>query len=342
MALRRVTLQDIADACGLSRNTVSKVFNDRGAVQEATRQIVLKKAQELGYVQLPEEMPALPAVGGKSVALLTQRKLLSHNFGAYFITSFTNQISRAGYTLQIYEISPEETARKDLPPQLNLEDTAGFLCMELFDRDYQAALCALQKPTVFVDGFPRTNLTAMTCDRISMENVSSEFALVGRMIAAGARRIGFVGDREHCNSFFERWLGFWSALTEAGLQPDESLCILAEDGDCYSDTDWLIAQMEAMPTLPDAFACANDFLAIHLMTALKKKGLRIPEDVMVTGFDGSPEAAVIEPRLTTAQIPGAEIGQRAAAMLIERIHQPDAPYFMTYVNTTPIWGGSTR
>ncbi len=342
MALRRVTIQDIADACGLSRNTVSKVFNGRGTVQEATRQIVLKKAQELGYIQLPEEMPVLPAVGGKSVALLTQRKPLSHNFGAYFITSFTNQISRAGYTLQIYEISPGETARKDLPPQLNLEDTAGLLGIELFDRDYQDMLCTLQKPTVFVDGFPRMNLAVMTCDRISMENVSSEFALVNRMIAAGAKRIGFVGDRLHCNSFFERWFGFWSALTEAGLQPDERLCILAEDGICYSDTDWLLSQLDAMPKMPDAFTCANDFLAIHLMTALKRRGLRIPEDVMVTGFDGSPEAAVIEPRLTTAQIPGTEIGRRAASMLIERISQPDAPFRMVYVNTAPIWGGSTR
>ena len=342
MALRRVTIQDIADACGLSRNTVSKVFNGRGAVQEATRQAVLRKAQELGYGQFPEEMSVAPMAGGKSVALLTQRKLLSHNFGAFFITSFTDAISRSGYTIKMYEISTEELTGKTLPPHLNLEDTAGFLGIELFDREYQEMICTLQKPTVFVDGYARVNLALRNCDMISMENISSELALVEHMINAGAKRIGFVGDKDHCNSFLERWWGCWTALSDAGLDLDPSCCILAPDGDCYGNTDWLLSQLDAMPTLPEGFACANDFLAIHLMTALKKKGVRVPEDVMITGFDGSTEASVVEPALTTAQIPSTEIGRRAASMLIERITQPDAPYRLTYVKTTPVWGGSTR
>ena len=84
MARKRITTQDIAQACGLSRNTVSKVFNDRGAVPEETRRLVLDKARQLGYTQLPAESGQ-----GRSIALLTQHKLLSHNFGAFFITSFT-------------------------------------------------------------------------------------------------------------------------------------------------------------------------------------------------------------------------------------------------------------
>ncbi len=66
-----------------------------------------------------------------------------------------------------------------------------------------------------------------------------------------------MGDREHCNSFFERWIGFEGALTEAGLQPDERLCILEKDGVCYGDTDWLLTRLDAMPVLPDDFACAT-------------------------------------------------------------------------------------
>ena len=63
--------------------------------------------------------------GGSNIALLTQHKLLSHNFGAFFITSFTDQICRTGYTVKIYEISPAEIAEKRLPPHLDLEETAG-------------------------------------------------------------------------------------------------------------------------------------------------------------------------------------------------------------------------
>jgi len=340
MARKRITMQHIADACGLSRNTVSKVFNGRGYVPEATRKLVLGKAVELGYSQSPEDA-AQPEAGGH-IALLTQHKLLSHNFGAFFITSFTDQICRAGYTVKMYEISAEEIAKRKLPPHLDLAETEGFLGIELFDRAYLDMICSLRKPTVFVDGYARASLLPISCDFVSMENIASETALVSRMIAAGARRLGFVGDVEHCNSFYERWTGFRMALGEAGLPVDRSLCILAEDSDAYGDTDWLLAQLSAMPELPDAFACANDYLAIHLMTALKKRGLSLPADVMVTGFDGSLEASVVEPSLTTAQIPSEEIGRLAASLLSERIRFPERSLRWTYVKTTPIWNKSTR
>ena len=341
MALKRITMQEIADACGLSRNTVSKVFNDRGSVPESTKKLVVSKARELGYYQY--------SAGGQSgkrqdgtIAVLTQHKLLSHNFGSYFITSFTDQISRSGYTMQMYEVSPEELAEKALPPRLVLERTVGILGIELFDRAYIDMVCSLDMPTVWVDGFPRAGKALMQCDFVSMENITSEAAIVERMISHGAKRLGFVGDCEHCNSFYERWVGFCTALGDAGIQVDRDLCILKEDSVLYQDTDWLIEQLVAMPSMPDAFACANDFLAIHLMTALKKLGVSIPNDVMVAGFDGSPEASIIEPSLTTARIPSADIGRFAATTLVKRIQQPDFPFHWTNVKTTPIWGDSTR
>jgi len=340
MARKRVTMQDIADACGLTRNTVSKIFNGRGSVPEATRQLVLEKARELGYHHQPEDTPE--TVKGVSIALLTQYKLLSHSFGSYFITSFTDQISRSGYTMKIYEVSPGELAAKRLPPHFVPEETAGILGIELFDRNYIEMICSLRKPTLFVDSFAQAGKNLLGCDFISMENIAGEAALTRRMIAAGARRLGFVGDIAHCNSFYERWVGFRAALGEAGLTVDPACCILEKDSDAYGDTAWLLRHLNAMLVLPDAFACANDYLAIHLMTALKKKGLKIPAEVMVAGFDGSVEASVVEPALATAQIPSAEIGRLAAALLSERIRFPEGLRRRIYVDTVPIWGGSIR
>ena len=339
MALKRITMQDIADACGLSRNTVSKIFNGRGSVPEATRQLVLDKARELGYHQRPADEDTGNR-GGGNIAVLTQHKLLSHNFGAFFITSFTDQVSRSGYTMKMYELSKAEIAARKLPPHLDLEATAGFLGIELFDREYLELLCSLEKPTVFVDGYARASRTPISCDFVSMENVASETVLVDRMIQRGARRIGFVGDWEHCNSFYERWIGYCMALRDASLPINRALCILDEDSESYGSVEWLLGKLSAMPQLPDAFACANDYLAIHLMSALKRMGLRIPADVMVAGFDGSLEASFVSPALSTAQIPSAEIGRLAASLLVERIRSPKAPFRWTYVKTTPIWGES--
>lgn len=343
MAHRRVTMQDIADACGLSRNTVSKIFNGRGAVPEATQQMVLQKAKDLGYYQVPEPAAAVSSLAesSKNIALLTSRMPSDYHFGTFFIPAFTERLSRAGYTLMMSEISPQEMSEKQLPPHVVMEHTAGILTIEMFDQDYLDMLCSLGLPCLSVDAGIKANLSPMLCDFISMESLSSSALLTSHVIAAGARRIGFVGDPQHCNSFRQRWLGFCDALSDAGLPLERELCILEEDSPSYSDEDWLLRRFQRMAVKPDALICANDFLAIHVMSTLKRFGLAIPNDIMVTGFDGTPQSAVVDPSLTTVQIPNNDIGRMAADILLERIKNPNRPYCSTYVKTSPVWRSST-
>ena len=341
MAYKRVTIQDIADACGLSRNTVSKIFNDRGAVPQATRQMVLQKAQELGYFQTVEEGPARQEAQTKSIALFTSQTPRDTHFGTFFLPAFTEHLSRAGYTLMMSEISPQEIRDRRLPAHVAIEQTAGILAIELFDQNYLDMLCSLGLPCISVDAGVEANLSPMLCDFCSMESLSSSALLTRHVIAAGARRVGFVGDPQHCNSFRQRWLGFCDALGDASLPLDRALCIIEEDGPFYSDEDWLLDRFQRMAVKPDALICANDFLAIHMMAALKRLGLAIPGDIMVTGFDGTPQSAVVEPSLTTVQIPNKDIGRMAADILLGRIKNPGRPYCSTYVKTTPVWRNST-
>ncbi len=342
MAHRRVTIQDIADACGLSRNTVSKVFNNRGTVPEATKRAVLQKAQELGYHQLPESSGSAPVGSGRNIALLTGNDPQGHSFGSLVITSFTDQTSRAGYNLKIYRVSEEEIKNFTLPPHLHLNETVGIIAIELFDKEYCDMLCTVDVPIVFIDSYANTGFSLLKSDLVTMENFASISFLTRHLIRCGATRFGFVGDITHCLSFEERWMGYRAALQEAGLSPIEAYSILSKDDAPYGDTDWLIDQLRSMPRIPDAFVCANDYLAIHLMTALKKMGLSVPNDVMVTGFDGSPEASVVEPALTTARIPSMSLGRIAADVLLNRIQNPDRPFMRTYVNTEPLLRDSTR
>ncbi|HIY22431.1 MAG TPA: LacI family DNA-binding transcriptional regulator [Candidatus Flavonifractor merdigallinarum] len=342
--IKRVTMQDIADACGLSRNTVSKIFNGRGSVPEVTRELVLSKAQELGYYQFgePDAAPSSPKTTRGNIALLTHSKPLNHNFGSRFITNFTDQICRSGFNLKMFEISEDEYREKRLPPHFVRSDISGILAFELFDRDYTQMVCDLELPTLFLDSYAGAPGELMRCDLVYMENYASAIALTQRQIQAGAQEIGFVGDISHCSSFRERWNGYRAALEDGGLPVRRELCILADDSEPYGDVDWVAEQLNAMPRIPDGFVCANDFLAIRIMQALRKQGLSVPEDVMITGFDGSPEASVITPSLTTAEIPSAAIGRLSADMLLERIATPTLPYRCSFVKTTPIWRDSVR
>ncbi|MBR3560078.1 MAG: LacI family DNA-binding transcriptional regulator [Oscillospiraceae bacterium] len=344
MPSKKVTMQDIADACGLSRNTVSKVFNGRGAVPPATQQRILQKAEELGYRQayksVPKQMTSTDY--SKSIALLTQRMPENYHFGTIFLPYFTQTLSRFGYTLMMYEISGEETERRVLPAHLNLAQTAGILCMELFDRQYQDMICSLGIPALFMDMFANAGTVPPKCDVLYMENVASTVSLTKHVIAQGARRLGFVGDINHCNSFYERWMGFRAALEESGLALERSLCILADDREPYHDPEWLGSKLREMPVMPDAFVCANDFLAIHMLAALKRLSLSVPNDVMLTGFDGLPQSGMTDPAITTAEIPSIDIARLAADILAGRIQNPERPCRITYVQTTPVWRASTH
>ncbi len=341
MTIKRVTMVDIAQACGLSRNTVSKIFNNRGAVPEATRQMVLNKAREMGYHMVPETEQSSPPVRAKSIALLTAHMPANNHFANFLIPAFADQLSRVGYTLTMFEISPEELKSKKLPSHLSLEQTAGILAIELFDREYHGMICSQGLPVLFVDSFYGATHSVLTCDILSMENTSSAYALCSHLIAAGARNIGFVGDFKHCSSFHARWQGFYAAMNDAGLTVNNSLCILDPDSDQYGDPDWFYSKIRTMPILPDAFICANDFLAINIMTTLKRHNIAVPRDVMVTGFDGLPQSAIVEPSLTTAQIPSVDIGRIAAETLLARIENPSRPFRRIYVTTTPKWRDST-
>ena len=232
MPSRRITMQDIADACGLSRNTVSKVFNNRGTVPQDTRNLVLQKAKELGYGFPADETPVSPRPVGH-IALLTRYLPSQLHYGTLFLSSFTDLISREGYTLKIYEISPEELEAKQFPPHFIPSQIAGIVGIELFDQDYIDMVSHLDIPMVLTDTPADAISTLMDCDRVTMENIAGIMALIRRLVKAGARRIGFVGDYNHCGSFRERWYGYRQGLMENGLRFDSQCCICEPDDSPY-------------------------------------------------------------------------------------------------------------
>ncbi len=349
MAIKRVTMQDIAAACNLSRNTVSKVFNNR-TVPESTRRLVLQKAQEMGYYPAPEESrpespaPSLPVHRGtapQTVVMLTSDMPTDYHFAMRFLPVFTERLSRAGYTLMMHEITPAELREKRLPAAMTLSQTAGILGTELFDRDYVKMLCSLDIPFLSVDGHPDATFSPMNCSYLLMENLGSSCYVTSQMIEDGAVRLGFVGDADHCISFRERWMGFTCAVEQAGMTVDRSLCILERDSSPYGSPEWLASQIRKMPERPDALLCANDFLAFNIMQALRLMGLSIPDDVRVAGFDSTPQSAMVDPPLTTVQIPNEDFGRMAADILLSLIQKPDIPCSLVYVKTTPVIRAST-
>lgn len=348
MNKRRITMQDIANELGLSRNTVSKAMNNTGSIADETREKILQTATEMGYKQfalfpqLPQASTPLAPQRSKEIALFTHSLLGTSHFGSRLLDSFQKKIGEFGYKLSIYMIRDYELEQLVYPANFNQAHTAGILCLELFSEAYSRFLCKQSTPILFVDTVVNHIDLNLSADLLYMENKTSSYMMLKSIVDQGYKNISFVGDYYHCQSFYERWNAYCHIMADQNLPVQNDNCILDNDSSPYSDESWLRNRIRLLPSLPDLFFCANDFLAISMLKALKAMNIAVPSDVMVCGFDNSPEATIIEPSLTTVNIPSSSMGYTAAEMLLSRIEHPKMPYRTTYIKTDIIYRASTN
>jgi LacI family transcriptional regulator len=161
------------------------------------------------------------------------------------------------------------------------------------------------------------------------------------LIGRGHTKLGFIGDISTCQSYQERWRGFCRALEEAGLTLEKDLCIIGGASHHYQYSEEIQKHLERIEQLPTAFVCANDRIAIYLTQVLKEKGIKIPAEVVIAGFDDIFEATVVEPNLTTVRIHKEELGKRAAEELLWRLRHPGRPVEVIRIATDIIFREST-
>ena len=346
----RVTIQDIASELQLSRNTVSKAINNTGVLADATREKILLKAAEMGYKQfayLPlfqedtakaAEHSILPS-DKREIAMLTTQFLSSSHFSSMMLDRFQSEIEHLHSCTTIHRISPIELKEKKLPSSLNIQRTAGIICIEVFDYDYAQMLCDLDVPLLFVDTPVMDMRPPLKADRLYMENRIEIQNAVAHMVQRGKKRISFAGDKNHCQSFFERYMAYKDAMEYFGLTEGLSTCAMPSGQQNYPVS--LYETIRRFKTMPDAFVCANDFVAMDLVKALNELGYSVPDDIWVCGFDDSQEASYFAPRLTSIHIHEQIMGYTAANLLMTRIEEPSLNYRTVYTETNLVLREST-
>ena len=346
----KVTIQDIASELQLSRNTVSKAINNTGVLADATREKILRKAAEMGYKQfayLPLFQEGAAKTAGLSIlpsdkreiAMLTTQFLSSSHFSSMMLDRFQSEIEHLHSCTTIHRISPIELKEKKLPSSLNIQRTAGIICIEVFDYDYAQMLCDLDVPLLFVDTPVMDMRPPLKADRLYMENRIEVQNAVAHMVQRGKKRISFAGDKNHCQSFFERYMAYKDAVEYFGLTEGLSTCAMPSGQQNYPVS--LYETIRRFKTMPDAFVCANDFVAMDLVKALNELGYSVPDDIWVCGFDDSQEASYFSPHLTSIHIHEQIMGYTAANLLMTRIEEPSLNYRTVYTETNLILREST-
>ena len=354
---KKTTIQDIADALGVSRNTVSKAINNTPGLAEATREIILRKAVEMGYKQfayvqalyqttsapeqrteLSRDVPAQnlsPDAARREIALLTPVYFSASHFASPMLDRLHQELLRLGYRLNTYHVSAEELREHRLPFAFQPEQVSAVVCIEMFDWAYDNMLCGLGLPILFVDGPPRVGGRSLPADQLYMDNSTELSRLLSALLRRGVRRIGFLGDYLHCQSFFERYITFRMAMALEGV-PVEERYILRANG-----ISELARGLEALEELPELFVCANDFVAYDALQILRRLGKRVPEDLMLCGFDDAPESRMVVPALTTVHIHTQAMAFSAAQLLLTRIREPSLDFRRLYTETDLVLREST-
>lgn len=211
------------------------------------------------------------------------------------------------------------------------------------DRNLKAlqTLRQAQVPVVFLDRRPPAGFDA---DYVGVDNVRAAEHVVNHLIRGGHRRIAHVTNLDTASTTAERLLGYQRALDKAQIPYDVAL-VRPDEGDHLDSPDpcgALVTELLSMPDPPTAVFAVNDLVAVHVVTSLRSRGIRVPEDMSVAGFDGTDRWSPGKPFLTSIRQPFERMGAEAVDLLLERIDKGATGAYKHVMLDAPLYvGGST-
>lgn len=342
--MKKVTIQDVAKELNLSRNTVSKALNNSNTVTYETRYLVIEKAYEMGYSKLSPAVLSQFKIqdkidGTKTIVVLARREISF--FMNNIIMGISDELNKYGCKLQFNFISEQD--EKSLTVPLDLQhDVSGILILSVFSKEFINQIMKKNLPTVFLDCPKNPETVNNYGDIIIYESKNCIKKITSSLIARGLKKIGFIGDATYCKTISDRYEGYLEALSAAGIPFDESIVAAYHNDRKFYKTEEVKKAVNKFAYMPEAIVCANDDIALDVIRCLKEKGLSVPQDVAVTGYDNVESMSHIEPFLTTVKVGNQRLGRRLVQQLIWRIENPTFPKEMVLINVEIIFRRSSE
>lgn len=320
MEHKKITIADIAEELKISRTTVSKALNG-GEVPPKTRRKVIDKAVELGYKSFNMVWPTTAQTQAKRILILSSRPVIYITFFIHLIRGIETDTADSNIELLQYTRRPNSPFHY-LADYINEFKVDGIICLEIFKQSFINEVLSLNIPCVFFDYAAESFEVACEFDVVLTENIQVVKSACRSLIGKGCKTFGYVGDITHCRSFYERALGMREALFAENLPYDPQYSILLPDAFPYGESHEMVKVVKGMKALPDCFVCANDFIAIGLMSALKKLKYPIPDRVRIFGFENSGDSKLMRPQLSTVHTGKTGLGRKLVEILLQRISDP--------------------
>lgn len=317
MEALNITRKEVAKAAGVSEATVSRVLNNVGPIAEKTRQKVLQAAKQLNYhPSAIAQRFARQKSGNIGVILPYVPKV--HLFSTYYFSEILSGIGEAvkkhGYDLLLLFRSPEEQLNYEIYFQTQKIDA----CIILGAKDDVNERTALDKLKKADYPFCLVNQQFEDAEfhGIDADHIQGSYDVVKHLIAQGAQRIAFVNGPLHYSNSRDRLSGYKKALHEEGIKLDSSILF---EGNYSHKSGYAFAKDIADISNLDAVFASNDRMAIGLMQGLKELGIIAGQQIALAGYDNSDTSKLIDPQVTTVDVPFFEMGKSAVHNVIEQL-----------------------
>ncbi|MFF2843674.1 LacI family DNA-binding transcriptional regulator [Paenarthrobacter sp. NPDC057981] len=308
----RATVKDVARRAGVSPKTVSNVMNGIVPVSGPTRLRVERAMQELDYV------PNLSARGlrnGRSGVIGLALPNLGTPFSAELAQSVVEVAHAQGWSVQIEETGSDPHREQELMTRARANLIDGLILNPVV-LDESAVRVGVALPPVVLLG----EVSQELADRVFVDSFAAARDMTLALARPGRRRIAVLGINRGRKSAtaIQRTQGYEAALQSLGIPRDESLMIACEEWTPASAAKSLMRYLDSNP-LPEAIFCFTDSMALGALNALWKRGVRVPEDIAVAGFDDIADGRFAVPPLSTVSVDKRAIAAEALRLLTERM-----------------------
>ncbi len=310
---KEITIYDIASQLGLSAATVSRALKDHPAINKHTKKKITDLATKLGY-RSNTFASNLRKQKTNTIGVIFHE--LRSQFMVAVLAGIEKITTEANYDLIIGHSS--ETYEKEAANARNLfhkrvDGIIASLAFDTEDLNHFAPFVQKGIPVIFFDRVFENSDGA----KVIINNRKAGYEATKHLVEQGCKRIVHVTANLKRNVYAERLAGYKQALTEAGIKFKEKYLIINDLTEKASVE--AAKKVLAMSPLPDGIFVTNDFCAAVIIQTLKEAKINIPEDIAIVGFNNDVICKIIEPKLTTINYPGTEIGEIVARSLVSHL-----------------------
>ncbi|CAD0001072.1 MULTISPECIES: LacI family DNA-binding transcriptional regulator [Flavobacterium] len=328
---KHVTIYDIADKLNLATSTISRALKDHRSISEKTTKKVKQTAKEMGFV--PNTLAA-GLRGNKSTTIGILIPTVTQPFLSSLISGIEVTAQKSGYSVIIMQSHDSYEMEVGMAQSLYSNRVCGVICslaMQTKDTTHFKQFSNNNIPLVFVDRVPKDYDTF----RVVINNYLAGYKATKHLLEQGCRRIAHLtAGSEFGTLYNERKRGYMDALLEYEIPIDEDIIISLEQM-TYEEGVKACNKLFDLKLVPDGLFAPGDILAVSAVQTAKKRGVKVPKEFAVIGFNNDPISEIIEPNISTVTHPAENMGKAAADLVIKNLKfvtEEDAKE-ITFLNT---------